>query len=74
MQHMQEVATDGVVLGLHVNALAVVAWALGNLDASAATHDEALALLRDTDNPWVLGVCLALRARTALDRGEPAAE
>ena len=55
-----------------LNAQAVVAWALGDLDASAAAHDEALARLQGTDHPWILGVCLALRARTALDLGDPA--
>ena len=55
-----------------LNAQAVVAWARGDLDASAAAHDEALARLRGTDHPWILGVCLALRARTALDLGDPA--
>ena len=55
-----------------LNAQAVVAWARGDLDASAAAHDEALARLQGTDHPWILGVCLALRARTALDLGDPA--
>ena len=55
-----------------LNALAVVSWALGDLEGSAAAHDDALALLEGTDNSWVRGVCLALRARTALDRSDPA--
>jgi predicted ATPase/DNA-binding SARP family transcriptional activator len=82
LEHARAAAVESVALGqttnstfahaFALNALAVVEWALGDLDASAAAHDEALALLRGTDNPWVLGVCLALRARTALDRGDPA--
>lgn len=64
-------------LAVHVfalNVLAVVEWARGDLDASAAAHDEAIARLDGADEPWLLGVCLALRARTALDCDDPAGE
>lgn len=74
-------AVDSVALGpqtgspsahaFALNALAVVNWALDDLDGSAAAHDEAIAILDGTDNPWEHGVCLALRARTAIETGDP---
>ena len=57
-----------------LNTLAVAEWALGNLEAAARAHDEAIALLEPTGDLWGLGVCLALRARTALDAGDPDGE
>ncbi len=63
---------SGLARGL--NALAVAEWALGNLAAAAEAHDEAIARLKPTDDLWALGVCMALRARTALDAGDPEGE
>jgi predicted ATPase/DNA-binding SARP family transcriptional activator len=57
-----------------LNVLAVVEWARGNLLASAAAHDKAITYLAQANEPWLLGVCLALRARTALDCGDPNGE
>lgn len=67
-------AGDTVGCARGLNVLAVAEWALGNLEAAAQAHDEAIALLEAADEPWGLGVCTALRARTALDAGEPDGE
>jgi len=56
-----------------LNALAVAEWALGNLDGAAQAHDEAIARLTSTEDVWALGVCMALRARTAVDAGDAGA-
>jgi predicted ATPase/DNA-binding SARP family transcriptional activator len=63
-------AGDAFAAAFGLNAVAVVEWAAGNRDAAAEVHDRAIERLRDADEPWVLGVCLALRARTALDAGD----
>lgn len=68
------VAGDPVGWARGLNALAVAAWAQGDLEAAARAHDEAISLLEGTDDLWGLGVCLALRARTALDAGDPDGE
>ena len=67
-------AGDPVGRARGLNALAVAEWALGNLEAAAQAHDEAIDLLEPTGDLWSLGVCLALRARTALDAGDPDGE
>jgi predicted ATPase len=68
------VVGDPVRRARGLNALAVAAWAQGDLGAAARAHDEAISLLEGTDDLWGPGVCLALRARTALDAGDPEGE
>ena len=63
-------AGDAVGCARGLNTLAVAEWALGNLEAAAQAHDEAISLLESTGDLWGLGVCTALRARTALDAGD----
>ena len=67
-------AGDPVGCARGLNALAVAEWARGDLEAAARVHDEAISLLEPTGDRWGLGVCLALRARTALDAGDPDGE
>ena len=67
-------AGDAVGCARGLNTLAVAEWALGNLEAAAQAHDEAISLLQSTGDLWGLGVCTALRARTALDAGDPDGE
>ncbi|MDQ3895850.1 MAG: winged helix-turn-helix domain-containing protein [Actinomycetota bacterium] len=68
------VAGDPVLRARGLNAFAVAAWAQGDLGMAARAHDEAISLLEATGDLWGLGVCLALRARTALDAGDPEGE
>ena len=67
-------AGDDVACAYGLNALAVAEWALGDLEAAARAHDEAIARLEPTGDLWGLGVCQSLRARTALDAGDPDGE
>ncbi len=52
-----------------LNALAVVQWAVGDLESSQSTRDEAIALFEQTEARWGLAVCRVLQTRTAVDRG-----
>ncbi|PRY49008.1 putative ATPase [Geodermatophilus tzadiensis] len=51
--------------------LGVALWALGDLDAAAAAHDEAIERLAAEGDSWRRAVAVVLRARTALDRHDP---
>ncbi len=62
---------DEVVYGSCLNALAVAQWALGDHNASAAAHEEAIPLFVAKNDVWGEAICRVLRARTALDAGEP---
>ncbi|MEO8267260.1 MAG: BTAD domain-containing putative transcriptional regulator [Ilumatobacteraceae bacterium] len=64
---------DPVVTGCGLNALAVAEWALGDLDASSRTRDEAIAAFASADHVWGLALCRVLQARTAIDQGDPQA-
>ena len=66
--------SDAVGCARGLNTVAVAEWALGNLEAAGQAHDEAISLLQSTGDLWGLGVCTALRARTALDAGDPDGE
>lgn len=46
-------AGDAVQTACGLNALAVVQWAVGDLDASEATRDEAIELFERTEARWV---------------------
>ncbi len=48
--------------------LGVALWALGDLDAAAAAHEEAIERFEAVDEPWRRNVAVVLRARTAVDR------
>jgi tetratricopeptide (TPR) repeat protein len=50
--------------------LGVALWALGDLDAAAAAHDEAIQRFAAPDDLWRRDVAVVLRARTAVDRGD----
>jgi predicted ATPase len=50
--------------------LGVALWALGDLDAAAEAHDEAIQRLSSPDDGWRRDVAVVLRARTAVDRGD----
>jgi predicted ATPase/DNA-binding SARP family transcriptional activator len=65
---------DDATVGHGLNARAVAEWALGNHAAAADTHDEAIECFRRVGDPWGLAVCTVLRARTAIDDGDPQAE
>ena len=67
-------AGDRVACARGLNTLGVTEWALGNLETAAAAQDEAISLLESSDDLWGMGVCTALRARTALDAGDPEGE
>jgi tetratricopeptide (TPR) repeat protein len=61
-------------IGYGLNATAVARWSLGDLDAAAAAHDEAIEHFVVVGDPWGEAVCRVLRARTALDRGDTDSE
>jgi predicted ATPase/DNA-binding SARP family transcriptional activator len=63
---------DQVVVGCGLNALAVTQWALGDLDESARTRDQALAAFEASGHQWGVALCHVLRARTAIDQANPA--
>ena len=54
--------------------LGIAEWALGDLDAAAHAHDLALEKAAVTGEPWHRLSALTLRARTALDAGDPGVE
>jgi hypothetical protein len=62
-------SSDLVVTGCGLNALAVAEWALGELDQSRRTRDEAIAAFGAADHKWGLALCGVLQARTAIDQG-----
>ncbi len=61
---------DDVGTGDALITLGVALWALGDLDAAAAAHDEAADRLAGDDDTWRRDVAVVLRARTALDRDD----
>jgi len=65
---------DNAAIGCGLNAAAVAHWALGDLDAAAAAHDEAIELFVDAGDLWGESICRVLRARTAFDRGDADSE
>jgi predicted ATPase len=64
---------DDAVIGHGLNAEAVALWGLGQLDQSAALHEEALRHSEAAGDVWGVGVCTVLRARTAVDADDPSA-
>jgi tetratricopeptide (TPR) repeat protein len=64
-----EVGTTAALL-----TLGIAEWALGDLNAAAVAHDEALSLAARTGERWHRLSALTLRARTALDADEPHVE
>lgn len=61
---------DSAAIGCGLNAAAVAHWALGDLDAAVAAHDEAIERFVAVGDLWGESICRVLRARTALDRGD----
>ena len=66
-------AGDDATIGYGLNARAVASWALGDLETSGALHDRAIDHFTRAGDPWGLGVCTVLRARTAIDGDDPSA-
>ena len=67
-------AGDDTAIGFGLNATAVALWALGDLDAAAVAHDEAIDRYVAAGDAWGEAVCRVLRARTALDAHDPEGE
>jgi len=65
---------DDAIIGYGLNAEAVALWGLGELDESAALHEQAIEHFEATDDVWGIGVCSVLRARTAIDARDESAE
>jgi predicted ATPase/DNA-binding SARP family transcriptional activator len=65
---------DSAAIGCGLNATAVAHWALGDLDAAVAAHDEAIERFVAVRDLWGESICRVLRARTALDRGDADSE
>jgi len=65
---------DNAIIGYGLNAEAVALWGFGELDESAALHEQAIEHFEATADVWGIGVCIVLRARTAVDAGDKAAE
>jgi tetratricopeptide (TPR) repeat protein len=51
--------------------LGVAYWGLGDYERAAAAHDRAVDAFAEMNDLWGVGICLALRARTAIDAAEP---
>jgi predicted ATPase/DNA-binding SARP family transcriptional activator len=49
----------------------VAHWGLGDYALAARAHEEAAELFDAVGDAWGVAVCLGLRARTAIDAGEP---
>jgi predicted ATPase/DNA-binding SARP family transcriptional activator len=52
-------------------ALGVAYWGLGDYTRAAAVHDRAVRAFAELNDLWGVSICLSLRARTAIDAGEP---
>jgi len=65
---------DDAIIGYGLNAEAVALWGFGDLDESAALHEQAIEHFGATSDVWGIGVCRVLRARTAVDAGAENAE
>ena len=65
---------DRAITGYGLNAQAVALWGSGELDESAALHDEAIEHFEAAADVWGIGLCNVLRARTAVDDGDETAE
>ncbi len=65
---------DSAAIGCGLNAAAVAHWALGDLDAAVAAHDEAIERFLAVGDLWGESICRVLRARTAFDRGDADSE
>ncbi len=64
---------DDAIIGYGLNAEAVALWGSGQLDQSAALHEQAVRQFEAADDVWGIGVSTVLRARTAIDADEPTA-
>ncbi len=62
---------DDAAIGSGLNAVAVGAWSLGDLDTAIVAHDEAIERFAAAGDIWGESICRVLRARTALDLGDP---
>ncbi len=51
--------------------LGVAHWGRGDHVRAAAAHERATEIFGDLGDAWGVGLCLVLRARTAVDAGEP---
>lgn len=58
---------DDAIIGYGLNAEAVALWGLGDLDESAALHEQAIEHFEAAGDVWGIGVSTVLRARTAVD-------
>ena len=67
-------ADDDAAIGAGLNAVAVAQWALGDVEGSIRSHDEAIERFVTAPDIWGESVCRTLRARTALDIAAPDAE
>lgn len=67
-------ANDASTLGAALNAVAVAQFAVGDLVASADTHEAAIIAFQTAGDVWGEAICRVLRARTALDAGDPDGE
>ncbi len=61
---------DDQMLGGALVTLGISQWALGDLVAAAASHDEAVDRLTLVGDSWNRTAALILRARTAIDAGD----
>jgi predicted ATPase len=61
---------DERMLGAALVTLGIAQWALGDLTAAAASHDEAVDRLTAVGDRWNRTAALVLRARTAIDAAE----
>jgi len=65
---------DDALIGYGLNAEAVALFGFGELDESAARHEQAIVHFEAAADVWGIGVCSVLRARTAVDAGAENAE
>ena len=61
---------DHRLLGEALVTVGIIDWALGDLAAAAAAHDEAVHRLTAVGERWNRVAALVLRARTAVDAGD----
>jgi tetratricopeptide (TPR) repeat protein len=65
---------DDAAIGCALNATAVALWGLGDMAAAAEAQDEAIERFAAVGDEWGEAICRVLRARTALDQGDPSVE
>ncbi len=67
-------AGEETLAGVALIERGIAEWAMGDLEAAAQTHDDAVVALRAGGYHWGVALARVLRSRTAIDAGDPGAQ